>query len=265
MIPKIIHYVWVGPNPETLLVKNCIESWKKWCPDYKIVKWGNESLIGLKNTYVEEAVECRKWAFVSDYLRLKALKEQGGFYFDSDLLLTNSIDEFRKYKFVTGYENYHGSIAPFTALLGAEKNNSIINDLFKEYDDIKFIVNGKMDTTTNVYRMQLYLNSNYGLKPENYDESSTFWIDDQSPIFPSHFFCTPIEGKENYSIHLFNGSWLDSFTRREVLKFGPFKVVGFRKFSEQNKSYPLFQGEKVVIDLPYPNKKRLCLIWKKKK
>ena len=121
MIPKIIHYVWVGNNPKPDLVLKCIESWKKYCPDYKIKEWNNNDISNINNIYVKEAFECKKWAFVSDYLRLYALKNIGGFYFDSDLEITQPIDKFRDKAFISGYENWHGEYSPITAFMGGRK------------------------------------------------------------------------------------------------------------------------------------------------
>ena len=70
MIPKIIHYVWVGNKEKPELIKNCIASWKKYCPDYEIIEWDNEKFDKIKNKYSEEAFNLKKWAFVSDYIRL---------------------------------------------------------------------------------------------------------------------------------------------------------------------------------------------------
>ena len=95
MIPKIIHYVWVGNNEKPEIVLKCIESWKKYCPDFEIIEWNNDSLKEIDNKYVSQAFECKKWAFVSDYLRLYALKNFGGFYFDTDLEITNRLDNFK--------------------------------------------------------------------------------------------------------------------------------------------------------------------------
>ena len=138
MIPKKIHYVWVGNQPKSKLVKACIKSWKKYCSDYEIIEWNNDALMNIDNQYVREAFEEKKWAFVSDYLRLYALKTQGGFYCDADLEITNLLDEFLNLDFVTGYENYKGNIAPITALMGASKDNKIITDLLiKHYINIQ--------------------------------------------------------------------------------------------------------------------------------
>ncbi|MDE9567382.1 glycosyltransferase, partial [Xenorhabdus bovienii] len=73
MIPKKIHYVWVGDKPKTKFVLVCIDTWKKFLPDYEIIEWNNENVKNIKNNYMEEAFINKKWAFVSDYIRLYAL------------------------------------------------------------------------------------------------------------------------------------------------------------------------------------------------
>ena len=97
LIPKKIHYVWVGGKEKPDLVKKCIESWKKHCPDYEIIEWNDDVLKKIDNLYVKQAYENKKWAFVSDYLRLWALYHYGGFYCDTDLEITNNIDRFLEY------------------------------------------------------------------------------------------------------------------------------------------------------------------------
>ena len=101
MIPKIIHFVWVGDQPKSDLVLKCIATWKKYLPDYEIVEWGNDAFTKIENIYAQQAYENKKWAFVSDYLRLHALKYFGGFYFDTDLEITSDISEFRALDFVS--------------------------------------------------------------------------------------------------------------------------------------------------------------------
>ncbi len=93
-IPKIIHLAWVGPDPKPKMVLDCIESWKKFCPDYEIREWGRQAVIDMNNRFATEALENRKWAFASDVLRLWVLREHGGLYMDSDLLVTAPIDKF---------------------------------------------------------------------------------------------------------------------------------------------------------------------------
>ena len=79
-IPKIIHYVWVGDGEKPELVERCIASWRRYAPDYQLVEWNNEKFHQTDNLYARQAFAAKKWAFVSDYLRLYALATQGGFY-----------------------------------------------------------------------------------------------------------------------------------------------------------------------------------------
>lgn len=93
MIPKKIHYCWFGENPLSELVNRCIDSWKKFCPEYEIIQW-NESNFDVNSCdYVKEAYEAKKWAFVSDYAGFKILYEHGELYFDTDVELIKPFDD----------------------------------------------------------------------------------------------------------------------------------------------------------------------------
>lgn len=126
MIPKIIHYCWFGNKPKPDFVKQCINSWKKYLPDYEIREWNDEDLKHCNNLYVQEAYKAKKYAFISDYFRLYALYNRGGIYFDTDNEIFKPFDEFLNLDFFSGYENWNGYISPFTAVVGAKKGNKII-------------------------------------------------------------------------------------------------------------------------------------------
>ena len=85
MIPKKIHYCWFGGNEKSKLAKKCINSWKKYCPDYEIIEWNEENFKKNKNAYTRYCFENRKWAFLSDYVRLWVVANFGGIYFDTDV------------------------------------------------------------------------------------------------------------------------------------------------------------------------------------
>lgn len=89
---KYIHYCWFGGKSLPKLAKKCIKSWKKYLPDYEIIEW-NESNVDLKEcAFIKEAYESKKWAFVADYVRTKALNDMGGIYFDTDMEVIKNID-----------------------------------------------------------------------------------------------------------------------------------------------------------------------------
>ena len=161
-IPKIIHYCWFGNNEKPELVKKCIESWKKYLPDYKIREWNNSDLQSCNVKYVLDAIKEKKWAFVSDYFRLYALFTEGGIYFDSDNEVFKSFDEFLDLDFFTGYEKYQKDIHSFTAVVGAKKGNHIIKDLLEEYNDASFYTkDGDLNLLTNTQRVENYFKNNY--------------------------------------------------------------------------------------------------------
>lgn len=247
MIPKIIHYVWVGDKQKPSLVTNCIKTWSKYCPDYQIIEWNNDSLINIKNKYVVQAFQKKKYAFVSDYLRLYALHKFGGFYFDSDLELTNSIDEFINYDFITGFEHMSGVVYPITALMGATPGNKIIEGLLNEYQGIEFInPDGTLNELTNTRRITDFFEKEYDIRgPFNRDRALN--IEYNSVVFPSSYFCTPEVGKKNYSIHHFNGSWIDTWYRKELLTMGKYSIVKFKKKKlDRNEDIELNNDEKAI-------------------
>ena len=84
-IPKIIHYCWFGDGPISPESRKCMESWKKYCPDYKIIEWNEQNFDISQNRYAQQAYEAKKYAFVSDYVRLAVLYEYGGIYLDTDV------------------------------------------------------------------------------------------------------------------------------------------------------------------------------------
>ena len=92
-IPKIIHYCWFGGGAISPENRKCMESWKKYCPDYKIIEWNDQNFDISTNRYAQQAYEAKKYAFVSDYVRLAVLYEYGGIYLDTDVELVRPLDE----------------------------------------------------------------------------------------------------------------------------------------------------------------------------
>jgi len=91
MIPKIIHYCWFGDGQMSAIHQRCIESWRKYCPDYELRLW-TESNSDIDNLYCKEAIARKKWAFVADYVRFDVLAKHGGIYLDTDVELIQPLD-----------------------------------------------------------------------------------------------------------------------------------------------------------------------------
>ena len=91
MVPKIIHCFW-AEGPKTKLAEKCLASWRKFAPDWEIREWNLSNLSSLSNFYLA-AVGLKRWAAASDYVRMWALREHGGVYFDFDVELIRGIDD----------------------------------------------------------------------------------------------------------------------------------------------------------------------------
>lgn len=138
MIPKKIHYCWFGRNPKPKLAEKCIASWKKYCPDYEIIEWNEDNFNLDYNGYTRYCYHNKKWAFLSDFVRLVVVAEQGGFYFDTDVELLKSPEQLLGYGAFYGFEN-NEHIA--TGLgFGAEKGHPTLQAMLAQYDALT--VNG---------------------------------------------------------------------------------------------------------------------------
>ena len=243
MIPKIIHYVWVGNAEKPELVQRCIASWKKHLPDYQLIEWNNDSVKALNVTYMQQAFAAGKWAFVSDYLRLYALHQYGGFYFDTDLEVTADLEVFRQHNFVTGFEKFKNRLAPVTALMGACAQNIVIDKLLRPYDTKQFVTaDGQYDMTPNTGVISEIFCREFGLvKPYRDDETTKLTAD--AVIYPSHYFCTPRQDKPGYAIHHFNGSWFDEYSRKLLFRIKRYKFIRLKRNKIRSALLPLQAGE----------------------
>ena len=120
---KIIHYCWFGPKPLGKLEKKCIASWKKYLPDYKIMKWSEENVDLNECEFIKEAYAQKKWAFVADYVRTKVLYEYGGIYMDTDMEIISDLKDFEDKDLVFGLED---SGEPNAAIVIANKKHNTI-------------------------------------------------------------------------------------------------------------------------------------------
>ena len=105
MIPKVIHYCWFGRGKMPEMALKCIESWKKYLPEYKIKEWNEDNFDLDMYPYVREAYDNRKFAFVTDVVRLYALYNEGGIYMDTDVEVLKSLDPFLHHNAFSGFED----------------------------------------------------------------------------------------------------------------------------------------------------------------
>lgn len=210
MIPKIIHYCWFGGGPIPEKDLQCIQSWKKYCPDYTIIRWDESNYDIHKYKYMEQAYNEKKWGFVPDIARLDIIYQNGGIYLDTDVEIIKSFDTLLDNKAFIGFED--GCHINLGQGFGSEKNNPIIQDMIdKIYSKREFLNDYGLPDTTPSPQMQTEYLLSKGLVQDNSLQKI-----DNITIYPSSFFC-PVDfmsGKLNvtedtYSIHWFNASWYE--------------------------------------------------------
>lgn len=215
MIPKVIHYCWFGPNPKSELALKCIDSWKAYCSDYRIIEWNEDNFNINCCPYVREAYEEKKWAFVTDYVRLWVLYNYGGIYMDTDVEVLGSLDSFLCHEAFSGFED--GKHIP-TAIMGSVVNNSWVRINLEIYNDKHFkLMNGHLDLTTNVETITKLTSSRYKIRLDN-----TLQDLGDVVIYPRDYFCPKdyLTAKLLYktantvTIHHFDGSWKNEEDRQ---------------------------------------------------
>ncbi|NHM29283.1 glycosyltransferase [Neobacillus terrae] len=218
-IPKIIHYCWFRGNSLSKLAEKCIESWMQYCPGYVFQRWDESNFDINCNQYVKEAYESKKWALVSDYVRLHALYEYGGIYMDTDVELLKKIDNLLGHEVFSGYEI--DNKLP-TAIMGSIKNHRWIKYLLSYYNNKHFINNdGSFDLTTNVTIITNMTKKRYKINLNNTYQVLEHGI----AIYPKDYFCPKnyLDGKikitdNTYCIHHFNASWHTEEERKKHRK-----------------------------------------------
>lgn len=217
MIPKTIHYCWFGRSPKPQLAKKCIKSWKKYCPDYEIIEWNEDNFdITAAPLYVRQAYEAKKWAFVTDYVRLWAMVNYGGIYMDTDVEVIKPLDGFLQHEAFSGFEDEEN--IP-TGIMACEKGFALFREFMEHYDKTEFLNrDGSNNLVTNVKTITEHLRR-YGLEQNN-----SFQVICGFALYPNDVFCPRnwdtgrLKTTENtVTIHWFNGSWFDEDAQKRKI------------------------------------------------
>lgn len=222
MIPKTIHYCWFGRNPLPPLAIKCIESWKKFLPDYEIKEWNEDNFDVNIIPYTKEAYQAKKYAFVSDYARFWILYKYGGLYFDTDVEVIKPLDDIIARGSFMGCEHLV-ELSPnlcrgekptigvnpglgLAAIPGLEFYKRMLNN----YATLKFVASdGTLNTKTVVQYTTELLIDNKLKKTDIIQNCMDIWI------YPPEYFCPKsYENGKLYltyntrTIHHFAASWL---------------------------------------------------------
>lgn len=225
MIPKRIHYCWFGGKPLDQLGEKCLKSWKKYFPDYEIIRW-DESNVDLNSCqYIKDAYAEKKWAFVSDYIRFKMLYEYGGVYFDTDVEVVRSFEDILLKGAYMGCEQTDLSkgmrVAPGLGF-AAEPGHPLIKEIIEHYESSSFYNDdGTINVQDTIVERTTKVLRRHGLK-DTMDMQEVAGL----TIYPTDYFC-PIHGDSHQlrmtentrSIHHYAASWVSPRSRFNIKAF----------------------------------------------
>lgn len=209
-IPKVIHYCWFGKNPLPKSFSKYVKSWKRYCPDYEIVQWNEDNFDVNCNIFCKRMYDEKRWAFVSDYARLKIIYEHGGIYLDTDVELVKSLDELLENKAFMGFQDSK-EVANGLGF-GAEKRHPFIKENMKYYECLEEGIEPVAcpHITTKLLK-------EYGLNDNNGEIQTVAGV----TIYPIEYFCPKSERtgliektSRTFSIHHFDASWFNEEWKR---------------------------------------------------
>jgi hypothetical protein len=235
MIPKIIHYFWIGGKPIPPADQLCIDSWKRHMPDYDIIQWDESNYDFNKVPYMKEAYGAKKWGFVPDYARLDILYKYGGLYFDTDVEIIRSFDDMLHQKAFSGFEKDHQKLQiNIGSGAGTEQGNMMFKAMRDDYIGRHFVDSHDGYNTVPSPVIQTGFLQKYGLKLND-----SMQVLNDITIYPCEYF-SPLNmttGEINktintHSIHNYNASWMSpaDIERRKLRiqyykKYGKFSTV----------------------------------------
>ena len=192
MIPKKIHYVWVGGNEKNNTIKQCMKTWGKHLEGYEVIEWNENNFDIDSHPFVKAAYKAKKWAYVSDYIRAYVIYKYGGIYLDTDILVLDNFDRFLNNRAFVGFENPQ---YPFTAVFGAEPGHPLVKDMIEYYDRLdEYKFDFEKNNTISV--------SDLLIKKYHCKVGNKFQIlDEDIAVYPDTVLCNPSEN--SISIHVF--------------------------------------------------------------
>lgn len=213
MIPKTIHYIWLGRATKPALITDCINSWHAHLNDYKIIEWNEDNLdsIILNNLQVKKALALKNYAYASDIIRVYLLKKFGGIYLDTDIEIVKTFDDLLSYDLFIGYESkyWFGS-----AVIGSVANHPVLELIFMRYQstsNIKFSTN---PLTVHAFSAAITYLYNYKMNGKTNLFNKMYFLSEQH-FYPINY----MTGKRNttnntYTIHYYGNSWHNDQQKR---------------------------------------------------
>lgn len=208
-IPKKIHYIWFGGKELPRASVAFLKTWEEILPDYEIIRWDESNFDVNQHPWLKEAYDNKKYGFASDYARLKVLYDHGGIYFDADIKVKKSFDQFLDLDFFIGHMD-NATLA--TSVIGAKKHSEIIAAMLTAYDEGKAIIGQQNNFWTTQFFLDYF--DNFRLTGKTQEIEPNVWA------FRKEYFDRPTKVKtRGFSTHHYFGTWMNKNPNR-IVRFG---------------------------------------------
>ena len=216
MIPKIIHYCWFGRGEKTELAKKCISGWRELYPDFEIREWNEDNSDCLSMPFMAEAYSAKKYAFVSDVMRLIALEQYGGVYFDTDVEAVRDITPLLNEEGIIGFEN--DQFVNSGQIMAAVPHHPVVQAMIEEYRKLHYMQPDGSVTPVGCPRLNTDVMERFGLVRNGLEQSVA-----GIHVYPADYF-NPLDSatgkliktENTYSIHWYSMSWRPKTTQIRV-------------------------------------------------
>ena len=202
--------------PKTELAKKCIAGWRELYPDFEIREWNEDNSDCLSMPFMAEAYSAKKYAFVSDVMRLIALELYGGVYFDTDVEAVRDITPLLNEEGIIGFEN--DQFVNSGQIMAAVPHHPVVQAMIEEYRKLHYMQPDGSVTPVGCPRLNTDVMERFGLVRNGLEQSVA-----GIHVYPADYF-NPLDSatgkliktENTYSIHWYSMSWQPKTTQIRV-------------------------------------------------
>ncbi len=229
-VPKVLHFIWVGPKPFPAESTKNIRSWIAHNPDWKVKFWTDRErplpdehmeLCRVQDFHFLKLAQCYKksenYGEKSDLLRYEILYQEGGVYADHDVECVKSFDVLNN-----TYDMYIGmqmpdttflssSVVPTNNLIGIKAGHPVMKrclDVIAEnWDRIEEQYPGSdRDSMISRVAHRTFVVLGESVQQVGAQGGS------RDIVFPAFYFNAPKGTPAIFSRHQFKGTWFENET-----------------------------------------------------